>query len=88
VSSVQFDERQRPHWLATDGSRMVMMNEPSPSAERRMWMLRLDPATGQLTLDRDFRDAGSERPGIAFDRRGWPHGATGNAIPHGTVFGR
>jgi hypothetical protein len=88
VSSVQFDERQRPHWLATDGSRIVMINEPSPSAERRMWMLRLDPATGQLTLDRDFRDAGSERPGIAFDRPGWPHGATGNAIPHGTVFGR
>jgi len=25
VSSVSFDERQRPHWLATDGSRIVVV---------------------------------------------------------------
>ena len=87
VSSVAFDERQRPHWLATDGSRIVVVNEPSPTAERRMWMLRLDRATGRLALDSAFRDAGSNRPGIAFDRPSWPHGATGNAVPHGTVFG-
>lgn len=87
VSSVAFDERQRPHWLAEHGGRVVMVNEPVPSAERRMWMLRLDPATGQLAIDRDFRDADSDRPGIAFDRPEWPHGATGNSVPHGTVFG-
>ncbi len=87
VSSVSFDERQRPHWLATDGSRVVVVNEPAPSAERRMWMLQVNRATGQLTLDRDFRDAGSSRPGVAFDRASWPHGATGTAVPHGTVFG-
>lgn len=87
VSSVAFDDRQRPHWLALNGSRIVVVNEPGPSAERRMWMLRVDRATGRLALDRDFRDAGSDRPGIAFDRRNWPHGASGAAIPHGTVFG-
>jgi hypothetical protein len=87
VSSVSFDERQRPHWLATDGSRIVVVNEPSPTAERRMWMLQVNRTNGQLTLDRDFRDAGSSRPGLAFDRAAWPHGATGNAVPHGTVFG-
>jgi hypothetical protein len=87
VSSVSFDERQRPHWLATDGSRIVVVNEPGPSAERRMWMLQVDRANGQLTLDRGFRDAGSGRPGLAFDRPTWPHGATGDAVPHGTVFG-
>ena len=87
VSSVSFDERQRPHWLATDGSRIVVVNEPSATAERRMWMLQLDRANGQLTLDSDFRDAGSSRPGIAFDRVDWPHGRTGHAVPHGTVFG-
>ncbi len=88
ISTVAFDERQRPHWLAVHGSRIVMVNEPAPSAERRIWMLRVNPATGQLTLDHDFRDAGSNRPGIAFDRPTWPHGASGNAVPHGTVFGR
>ncbi len=88
VSFVSFDERQRPHWLATDGSRIVVVNEPSPTAERRMWMLQVNRASGELTLDRDFRDAGSSRPGIAFDRPSWPHGAAGTAVPHGTVFGR
>lgn len=87
VSSVTLDARQRPHWLATDGSRIVVVNEPGPTVERRMWMLQLDRATGKLVLDSAFRDAGSTRPGIAFDRTDWPHGATGTAVPHGTVFG-
>ncbi len=87
VSSITLDERQRPHWLATDGSRIVVVNEPAPTAERRMWMLQIDRATGNLALDSAFRDAGSTRPGIAFDRANWPHGVTGNAVPHGTVFG-
>jgi hypothetical protein len=87
VSSVSFDERQRPHWLATDGARIVVVSEPNALAERRMWMLQLNRMSGALTLDRDFRDEGSSRPGIAFDRPNWPHGATGNAVPHGTVFG-
>ena len=87
VSSVSFDERQRPHWLATDGSRVVVVNEPSAIAERRIWMLNLNARNGQLTLDSAFRDAGATRPGIAFDRPNWPHGPTRNAVPHGTVFG-
>jgi hypothetical protein len=87
VSSVSFDERQRPHWLATDGSRIVVVNEPGPTAERRMWMLNVNRATGELALDRAFRDADSDRPGMAFDRAAWPHGATGTGVPHGTVFG-
>lgn len=87
VSSVACDERQRPHWLSAFGTRIVMLNEPSPTAERRIWMLRVSPATGQLTVDPDFRDAGSDRPGVTFERATWPHGATGNAVPHGTVFG-
>jgi hypothetical protein len=87
VSTVTLDERQRPHWLATDGSRIVVVNEPAPTAERRMWMLQIDRGTGELVLDSAFRDAGSTRPGIAFDRASWPHGATGTAVPHGTVFG-
>jgi hypothetical protein len=88
VSSVVFDDRQRPHWLATDGTRIVVVNEPNPAAERRMWMLLLNRADGTLTIDSAFRDQGSSRPGIAFDRLAWPHGSTGAAVPHGTVFGR
>jgi hypothetical protein len=87
VSSVSFDERQRPHWLATDGARIVVVNEPAPTAERRMWMLTVNRATGAIALDGAFRDAGSDRPGLAFDRADWPHGSTGTGVPHGTVFG-
>jgi hypothetical protein len=87
VSSISFDERQRPHWLASDGSRVVVVNEPGPTAERRVWMLKLDHGTGALTIDSAFRDAGSPRPGVAFDRTAWPHGMTGDAVPHGSVFG-
>jgi hypothetical protein len=87
VSSVSFDERQRPHWLATDGSRIVVVNEPAPTAERRMWMLNVNRTTGELALDRAFRDVDSTRPGIAFDRAAWPHGTSGTGVPHGTVFG-
>lgn len=87
ISSVSFDERQRPHWLATDGSRVVVVNEPGPLAERRLWMLQVDRATGRLAIDEAFRDEGSMRAGVAFDRTTWPHGATGTAVPHGTVFG-
>jgi len=87
VSDVIFDERQRPHWLATDGSRIVVVNEPGPNAERRMWMLQVDRTTGAIALDNAFRDKGSTRPGIGFDRVDWPHGRTGTAVPHGTVFG-
>jgi hypothetical protein len=87
VSSVQFDVRQRPHWLATDGSRIVVVNEPNNLADRRLWMLRVDRATGRVALDSAFRDAGSSRPGVSFERPTWPHGASGTAVPHGTVFG-
>ena len=55
TSSVSFDERQRPHWLATDGTRIVVANEPVDAAERRLWVLRLDRSNGQLTLDTEFR---------------------------------
>jgi hypothetical protein len=47
------------------------------------WTRRLGNSRSTAT----FRDAGSDRPGIAFDRPVWPHGATGTAVPHGTVFG-
>jgi hypothetical protein len=87
VSSISFDARQRPHWVASDGSRVVVVNEAGPTAERRIWMLNLDRTSGTLTLDSAFRDAGSARPGLAFDRESWPHGETGTAVPHGTVFG-
>jgi hypothetical protein len=47
-------------------------------------MLKFDEATGQLSIDESFGTGG----GIQFDRAEWPHGASGKAIVHGTVFSR
>jgi hypothetical protein len=89
VSHVQFDDRQSPHWLGLDtvGHRIVVANS-GIEPENRLWMLRIDPGSGALSLDESFRVRGSDRPGVSFDRESWPHGDTGAAIPHGSVFGR
>ena len=88
VSRLDLGDGQTTHWLAYDeqGERIVAVNEES--GEARIWMLAFDPESGSLSVDRSFRDAGSERPGVSFDRQQWPHGATGPAFPHGTVFVR
>jgi hypothetical protein len=51
-------------------------------------MARFDPATGQLTLDERFREAGATEPGFRMDDKTWPHGSSAKGIPHGAVFSR
>ena len=75
-----------PHWIAIDpGAPRIVVTSEDPA-----WVLliNVDPATGALTLDDKFRDAGASRPGLSFDRQDWPHGATGKGAPHGAVFAR
>lgn len=88
VSRVALGPRNFPHWLALDpaGGRIVVADRGD--GERRLFVLTVDGETGELVLDERFRDPGSERAGIDFGRAEWPHGATGAATPHGTVFGR
>jgi hypothetical protein len=74
-----------PHWLAAEPSgRRIVVTADHPG----VWvmLLEFDPATGRLSIDERFRDAGADRPGVRFDRSDWPHGATGRAMPHGAVF--
>ena len=89
VSHVEFDSRQAPHWLSVDplSRRVVMTNSPG-QPDHRIWMLNFDPLNGRLSIDERFRDAGSQSPGISFNRPDWPHGPTGDSIPHGTIFVR
>jgi hypothetical protein len=78
-----------PHWISMepDGDRIVLTSS-SGETVHRVLVLRLDPETGDLTLDPSFRDPGSEVPGVRFDRTSWPHGEAGPARPHGSVFAR
>jgi hypothetical protein len=86
VSRLQFDERQAPHWLAFDDRRQRIVVVNHEGGEPRMWMVDFDISTGEITLDDDFRGNESDRAGVSFDRAAWPHGPTGPAFPHGTVF--
>jgi hypothetical protein len=85
VSRATFDSTFAPHWLAFDdgGSRLVVND-----GRARMQLVQLDQRTGALTIDQAFRDEGATSPGVSFDRPRWPHGATGPAVPHGSVFAR
>jgi len=54
----------------------------------RVLLVRIDRETGDLELDESFREPGVEVVGVDFGREEWPHGATGEAVPHGAVFSR
>lgn len=85
VSKLQLDpEFASPHWLALDPAspRLVVTMDYDPG----VLIVNVDPATGALTLDEEFRDRGAAKPGVSFDRRTWPHGDGGRAQPHGAVF--
>lgn len=56
----------------TDGNHRVCMFTVSPS--------------GKLTADTAFRDEVLGTPCVSFNRTNWPHGATGDARPHGLLF--
>jgi len=86
VSRLKFDPAfDMAHWLAADrkSDRLVI------TGHEQSWLLmaRFDQQTGVLRLDASFRDPGSSRPGINFDRQEWPHGKTGPAVVHGALFG-
>lgn len=87
VSRLALGARNFPHWLALDpgGKRIVIADRGD--GERRLFVATIDPKTGSLALDESFRDPGSDRAGVSFDRAEWPHGRTGAAKPHGVVFG-
>ncbi len=85
IGRVAFDSTFKPHWLALDegGSRLVVND-----GKARLFVVNLDRRTGQLQIDSSFRDPAAATPGVSVARDGWPHGATGAAVPHGSVFSR
>jgi hypothetical protein len=78
ASRLVLDADWMPHWLslAPDGRRIVITG--FKNMRSKIALATIDPDSGSLAL------TGT----IDFDRATWPHGATGAAIPHGTVFAR
>jgi hypothetical protein len=88
VSRVTFDDKQTPHWMATDADGHRIVLNSGEYGDHRLFILNFDPHTGKLWLDEHFRDAGGVKSGVSMDRKAWPHGFQGNAYPHGTIFSR
>ena len=90
VSRLKISDDYNPHWTAWDPltKRIVITPKPMGSdASDRMYLLKIDPDTGALSVDEDFRDSDG-RVGFSFAARAWPHGWSGPGLPHGAVFSR
>jgi hypothetical protein len=87
VSRLELSDNYNPHWTAWDPVTQRLVVTSSKTPEERMYLVRLDTTTGELALDRSFRDTDAQ-PGFSFNERVWPHRWRGAATPHGAVFTR
>ncbi len=82
VGYVDLGAGRRPHWIALEpNNERIVVTGFGPMLNSVM-MVNVDPESGELSLDRSFGDDGA----LDFNRADWPHGATGAAVPHGSVF--
>jgi hypothetical protein len=84
VSRLKLGDTFQPHWTGWDAKtqRVVVTGK-----EPRLFLLKLDQATGALSMDETFHDSDGN-PGFNFADREWPHGWKGTGSPHGVVFSR
>jgi hypothetical protein len=88
VSRVAFGDDEGPHWASLDSAgRRVIVNSAG-SKPNRLYIVDVDPSTGRLAIDERFKDADGTGPGVSLTGKTWPHGFSGEARPHGTVFSR
>ena len=71
-----------PHWMSLEPSEKRIVLTGFGDMRHKVTMITVDPDTGTLEVDRDFGKDGS----TSFERSNWPHGSTGAAVPHGSVF--
>ena len=84
VSRLKLSDTFSPHWTGWDEKTQRLVVTGS---EPRLYLLKLDQATGALTIDDAFHDADG-KAGFNFADRDWPHGWKGSGKPHGVVFSR
>jgi hypothetical protein len=90
VSRLKLSDTYLPHWTGWDPKtqRVVVTSNMTPGAPaERLYLMKLDLATGALTLDDSFRDTDG-KIGFNFADREWPHGWKGSGLPHGVVLYR
>ncbi len=86
VSRLRLSDTYTPHWTNWDAKtgRLVVT---SKNSDDRLFLLKLDQATGALTIDEALLGVDG-KPGFSFAARSWPHGWSGAVTPHGVVFSR
>jgi hypothetical protein len=85
VSRVKLSDTYSPHWTAWGEKTQRLVVTSSP--DHRLYLLKLDLATGAISVDDAFRDADG-KAGFNFAERDWPQGWKGSGAPHGAVFSR
>src|SRR6516162_2726800 len=81
TSRLSLGDSYRPHWTGWDAKTQRLVVTGS---EPRLFLVKLDQATGVLSMDAAFHDADG-KPGFNFADREWPHGWKGSGLPHGVV---
>jgi hypothetical protein len=84
VSRLKLGDTYAPHWTGWDAKTQRLVVTGS---EPRLFLLKLDTATGAISMDEKFRDE-SGKVGFNFADREWPQGWKGSGLPHGVVFSR
>ncbi len=82
VSYLYLGDGVYPHWIALEpnGKRIVLTG--FGNMRNQVTMINFDSEAGSLAIDREFGQDGT----TDFAGPDWPHGSTGAAIPHGSVF--
>jgi len=86
VASFPTDSTFFPHWIAADPSTDRVVFTDQGDGPPMVVVAHLDRATGRLSWDEAFRDAGATKPGVSYHRESWPNGVKGMAMPHGALF--
>jgi hypothetical protein len=88
VSRIKLTDTYSPHWTAwgEKTQRLVVTSSGSPE-DHRMFLLKLDQASGAIALDEAFRDVDG-KVGFNFGEREWPQRWKGSGAPHGVVFSK
>jgi hypothetical protein len=86
VSRVTLGPDEVPHWISLSQDRRRVVVTGYGEMKHRVVIARFDTASGRLSLDERFREAGASVPGFRMDDKTWPHGASAKGIPHGAVF--
>lgn len=88
MSRISLGSEDVPHWIGLEPNHQRVVITGYQGMRTRVVIARFDQGTGVLTLDERFRGAGSAEPGLRMEGIAWPHGGSGDAVPHGAVFSR